>query len=157
MTGVVLSLADRQPVDVQRRAAVACALLHQDHVRPTLDEILRGPVERGIVVHPTLDEWYRAQPVPKGRISPKLTMLPVEKRLYGLSSVARLVDLKGMGAEVDHWTIAVLSIVRGYVVGVKAPIGGGGVGVMWTKARNANDYALRLSVEHDMPIREVWA
>jgi hypothetical protein len=62
-----------------------------------------------------------------------------------------------MGDEVDHWCVAVFPILHGYVVGVKAPAGGGGVGVMWRKSYKASDYAMRLSVEHGFPIQERYA
>lgn len=156
MNGLVLSLTDRQPRHVQSRAIAAVNLQRErerDHVHSI--RTTGSPVDveyRGTPA--TLDAWYRAQPVKPGRISPRLVLTADEKRLYGLQPSAQLVELRRMGNEVDHWSIAVFPVLHGYVVGVKAPAGGGGVGVLWRKSYKASDYAMRLSVEHGFPIRE---
>ena len=159
MTGLVLSLIDRHPRHVQSRAIAAVNLQRErerDHVRSIRKT--GNPVEVEYRDTPaTLDAWYRAQPVKPGRISPRLVLSPDEKRIYGLPPSAKLVDLRRMGDEVDHWSIAVFPILHGYVVGVKAPAGGGGVGVLWRKSYKASDYAMRLSVEHGFPIQERYA
>jgi hypothetical protein len=159
MSGLVLSIADRQPRDVQSRAVAAVNLQRErerDHVRSI--RATGHPVEAEFRNMPaTLDAWYRAQPVKAGRISPRLVLNTDQKRLYGLPPSAKLVDLRRMGDEVDHWCVAVFPILHGYVVGVKAPAGGGGVGVMWRKSYKASDYAMRLSVEHGFPIQERYA
>jgi hypothetical protein len=153
MSGVVLSLADHQPVDVQRRAAAACVLLCQVEAG-SLSALFNQGLPETSNAHPTLDAWYRAQSLPKGRIRLRMTMPPGGAQLYGLPATARLVDLRDMVTAVDHWSVAVLTTIGGHIVGIAAP-DGSGVGVIWRLARKANDYALRLSVEHDMPIREV--
>jgi hypothetical protein len=159
MSGLVLSLIDRQPRHVQSRAIAAVNLQRErerDHVRRM--RATGNPVEVEYRDTPaSLDAWYRAQPVKLGRISPRLVLTSDEKRLYGLPPSAKLVDLRRMGDEVDHWSIAVFPILHGYVVGVKAPAGGGGVGVLWRKSYKASDYAMRLSVEHGFPIQERYA
>jgi hypothetical protein len=159
MSGLVLSIAERQPRHVQSRAIAAVNLQRErerDHVRSMRQT--GNPVEVEYRDKPaSLDAWYRAQPVKPGRISPRLVLTADEKRLYGLPASAKLVDLRRMGGEVDHWSIAVFPILHGYVVGVKAPAGGGGVGVLWRKSYKASDYAMRLSVEHGFPIQERYA
>ena len=159
MTGLVLSLIDRQPRHVQIRAIAAVNLQRErerDHVRSIRKT--GNPVEVEYRDTPaTLDAWYRAQPVKPGRISPRLVLNTDLKRLYGLPPSAKLVDMRRMGDEVDHWSIAVFPILHGFVVGVKAPAGGGGVGVLWRKSYKASDYAMRLSVEHGFPIQERYA
>lgn len=162
MSGLVLSIADRQPHDVQRRAVAAVTLQRQrvrEHVQHVQHVKLNGmmpDVERreGFA---SLDAWYRAQSVKPGRIRPRLVLNADEKRMYGLPPSAKLVDLCGLGGEVGHWSVAVVPVMHGYVVGVKAPAGGGGVGVMWRKSYKASDYAMRLSVEHHLPIEERYA
>lgn len=159
MSGLVLSLIDRQPRHVQSRAIAAVNLQRErerDHVRSMRKT--GSPVEVEYRDTPaTLDAWYRAQSVRPGRISPRLVLTADEKRLYGLPPSAKLVDLRRMGDEVDHWSVAVFPILHGYVVGVKAPAGGGGVGVLWRKSYKASDYAMRLSAEHGFPIQERYA
>jgi hypothetical protein len=159
MSGLVLSIAERQPHHVQSRAIAAVNLQRErerDHV--CIIRATGHPVDVEYRDAPaSLDAWYRAQPVKPGRISPRLVLSPEQKRLYGLPPSARLVDLRGMGDEVDHWSIAVFPVLHGYVVGVKAPAGGGGVGVLWRKSYKASDYAMRLSVEHGFPIQERYA
>ncbi len=159
MSGLVLSIADRQPFDVQRRAVAAVNLQRErerDHVRSMRKT--GNPVDVEYRDKPaSLDAWYRAQPIKPGRIGPRLVLTADEKRIYGLPASARLVDLRGMSDKVDHWSIAVFPVLHGYVVGVKAPAGGGGVGVMWRKSYKASDYAMRLSVEHGFPIQERYA
>lgn len=159
MSGLVLSLIDRQPRHVQSRAIAAVNLQRErerDHVRRM--RATGNPVEVESRDTPaSLDAWYRAQPVKPGRISPRLVLTSDEKRLYGLPPSAKLVDLRRMGDEVDHWSIAVFPILHGYVVGVKAPAGGGGVGVLWRKSYKASDYAMRLSLAHGFPIQERYA
>lgn len=159
MSGLVLSIADRQPREVQSRAVAAVNLQRErerDHVRSMRQT--GNPVEVEYRDKPgSLDAWYRAQPVKRGSINPRLVLTAEDKRLYGLPPSARLVDLRGMGEEVDHWSIAVFPVLHDYVVGVKAPAGGGGVGVMWRKSYKASDYAMRLSVEHGFPIQERYA
>jgi hypothetical protein len=154
MTGVVLSLADRQPVDVQRRAAAACARLRQPAACDLRGMVSPWSDDATDAAPLTLDAWYRSQSLPKGRIRLRMTMPPGGAQLYGLPATARLVDLRDMVTVADHWSVAVLATIGGHIVGVAAP-DGSGVGVIWRLARKANDYALRLSVEHDMPIREV--
>jgi hypothetical protein len=159
MSGLVLSLADRQPHDVQRRAVAAVTLQRQrvlEHVQRLRLTGVMSDIEhrKG---YPSLDAWYRAQPVKTGRIRPRLLLSTDEKRIYGLPPSAKLIDLRGLGGEVDHWSIAVFPIMGGYVVGVKAPLAGGGVGVLWRKSYRASDYAMRLSVEHGFPIQERYA
>jgi len=159
MSGLVLSLIDRQPRHVQSRAIAAVNLQRErerDHVRSIRTTGNAVDVEYRDTPA-TLDAWYRAQPVKPGRISPRLVLTADEKPLYGLPPSARLVDLRGMGDELDHWSIAVFAVLHGYVVGVKAPAGGGGVGVMWRKSYKASDYAMRLSIEHGFPIQERYA
>ena len=159
MRGLVLSIADHQPREVQSRAVAAVNLQRErerDHVRSI--RATGNPVEVEYRDKPaSLDAWYRAQPIKPGRISPRLVLTADEKRLYGLPPSAKLVDLRRMGNEVDHWSVSVFPVLHGYVVGVKAPAGGGGVGVMWRKSYKASDYAMRLSVEHGFPIQERYA
>lgn len=159
MSGLVLSIADRQPHNVQSRAIAAVNLQRErerDHIRSMKQT--GNPVDVEYSDAPaTLDTWYRAQPIKPGRISPRLVLTADEKRLYGLPPSAKLVDLRGMGGEVDHWSIAVFPVLHGYVVGVKAPSAGGGVGVFWRKSYKASDYAMRLSIEHGFPIQERYA
>jgi hypothetical protein len=159
MNGLVLSLTDRQPRHVQSRAIAAVNLQRErerDHVRSI--RATGNPVDVEYRDTPaTLDTWYRVQPIKQGRISPRLMLTTDEKRLYGLPPSAKLVDLRGMGGEVDHWSVAVFPVLHGYVVGVKAPAGGGGVGVLWRKSYKASGYAMRLSVEHGFPIQERYA
>ncbi len=159
MTGLVLSLIDRQPHHVQSRAIAAVNLQRErerNHVRSI--RTTGNPVEVEYRDTPsTLDAWYRVQPVKPGRISPRLVLTPDEKCLYGLPASARLVDLRGMGDELDYWCVCVFPVLHGYVVGVKAPAGGGGVGVFWSKSHKASDYAVRLSKLHGMPRRERYA
>jgi hypothetical protein len=160
MSGVVLSIADRQPQDVQRRAVAAVSLQRWreiEHARAVKQHGVAVEPDQGVSLHASLDAWYRAQPVKPGRISPRLTLTDDEKRAYGLPKSARLVTLRGLGDAVDHWSVAVFPVMGGYVVGVKAPGGGGGVGVFWRMSHKASDYARRLSVEHGMPIRERYA
>jgi hypothetical protein len=159
MSGRVLPIAEHQPHHVQSRAIAAVNLQRErerDHVRSI--RATGYSVEAEFRDMPaTLDAWYRAQPIKAGRISPRLVLNTDQKRLYGLPPSARLVDMRRMGDEVDHWPIAVFPILHGYVVGVKAPAGGGGVGVLWRKSYKASDYAMRLSVEHGFPIQERYA
>ena len=159
MSGLVLSLIARQPRHVQSRAIAAVNLQRErerDHVRSI--RTTGNAVDVDYRDTPAnLDAWYRAQPVKPGRISPRLVLTADEKTLYGLPASARLVDLRGMGDELDHWSIAVFPVLHGYVVGVKAPAGGGGVGVFWSKSHKASDYAVRLSKLHGMPRRERYA
>jgi hypothetical protein len=86
MSGLVLSIADRQPRDVQSRAVAAVNLQRErerDHVRSI--RATGHPVEAEFRNMPaTLDAWYRAQPVKAGRISPRLVLNTDQKRLYGL-------------------------------------------------------------------------
>lgn len=156
MSGLVLSIAERQPREVQCRA-VAAVNLQRQRVREHVQNVKR----EGVVVdverregYASLDAWYRAQPVKKGRLGPNLRLSSAEKVLYGLSASARLMEIRNWGHEVDHWSIAVFPILHGYVVGVQAPFAGGGVGVTWRRSWRASDYALRLSVEHGFPIQE---
>ena len=141
MSGLVLSIAERQPHEVQSRAIEAVNLQRErerDHVHSMRKT--GNPVEVEYRDTPaTLDAWYRAQSVKPGRISPRLVLTADEKRLYGLRPSAKLVDLWRMGDEVDHWSIAVFHVLHGFVVGVKAPAGGGGVGVIWRKSFKASD------------------
>ncbi|MGW8135573.1 hypothetical protein ACWGNZ_08030 [Sphingomonas zeae] len=156
MSGTIIPIASRQTPEVQARAIVAVTALRQQANEPrSLDRVLG--VDRGIVGYPTLDAWYRAQPVPKGRLGARLRLSPDEKRLYGLRPSAELIELRGLGDESERWSICVFPIAGGYIVGVKAPMGGGGVGVRFTKSHQASDYAHRLSVEHDLPIVERYA
>jgi hypothetical protein len=159
MSGLILSIADRQPREVQSRAIAAVNLQREReraHVRSI--KATGNQVEVEYRDKPAnLDAWYRTQPVKRGRIGPRLVLNADDKRLYGLPASARLVDLRGMGDELDHWSIAVFPVLHGYVVGVKAPVGGGGVGVFWRKSYKASDYAMRLSVEHGFPIQERYA
>ncbi|VXC48863.1 hypothetical protein [Sphingomonas sp. 8AM] len=161
MTASIHTIADRQSPDVQRRAIVAVSLQRQrlnTGKRPRLAEIMGDDLAlRSPPIPASLDAWYRQQPVKRGRISPSLTLSDWEKQVFGLPRTARLVDLRNLGDERDHWTVAVFPVLGGFVVGVKAPAGGGGVGVLWKRSYKASDYALRLSVEHGMPIRERYA
>ncbi len=160
MSAVVFSIADRQPQAVQRRAVAAVSLQRwRDIERARAVKRSGIPVqpEQGATLPATLDAWYRAQPIKSGRIAPRLTLTVDEKRAYGLPKSARLITLRGLGDEVDHWSVVTFPVVGGYVVGVKAPAGGGGVGVFWRLSHKASDYARRLSVEHGMPIRERYA
>ncbi|WP_277983689.1 hypothetical protein [Sphingomonas faeni] len=159
MNGLVLSLTDRQPRHVQSRAIAAVILQRErerDHVRRIRTTGNSVDVEYRDTPA-TLDAWYRAQPIKPGRISPRLVLTADEKHLYGLPASAKLVDLRRMGDQLDHWSVSVFPVLHGYVVGVKAPAGGGGVGVMWRKSYKASDYAMRLSVEHGFPIQERYA
>ncbi|MDQ0840222.1 hypothetical protein [Sphingomonas faeni] len=159
MSGLVLSIADRQPHHVQSRAIAAVNLQRErerDHVRSMRKT--GNPAEVEYRDTPaTLDAWYRVQSIKPGRISPRLVLSPEQKRIYGLPPSAKLVDLRRMGPETDQWSVAVFPILHGYVVGVKAPAGGGGVGVLWRKSYKASDYAMRLSIEHGFPIQERYA
>lgn len=160
MSGVILSIADRQPQDVQRRAVAAVSRQRWreiEHARAVKQGGVLVQVDQDTVLPASLDAWFRAQPVRPGRINPRLTLTDDEKRAYGLPKSARLVTLGGLGDEVDHWSVAVFPVMGGYVVGVKAPAAGGGVGVFWRLSHKASDYARRLSVEHGMPIRERYA
>ncbi|WP_342658255.1 hypothetical protein NPJ82_02620 [Sphingomonas sp. NY01] len=158
MSAIVISMADRQPQEVQRRAIAAVALQRtRDQRRPTLDEILGVSAQDRTTGLDSLDAWYRAQPVPKGKCGPKLHLTPDERRLYRIPATAALVDLRGMGPETDGWAVCVFPVLQGYVVGLKAPHGGGGVGVFFRKSYKASDYANRLSVEHGLPIVERYA
>lgn len=160
MSALVLSIADRQPEEVRRRAVAAISLQRvreAERVRATRRLGVLIGADRGIVLPPSLDAWYRAHPIQSGRINPRLTLTEDEKQAYGLPKSARLVPLRGLGDELDHWSVGVFPVMGGYVVGVKAPAGGGGVGVFWRLARKASDYAHRLSVEHEMPVRERYA
>jgi len=156
MSGLVFSIADRQPPNVQSRAVAAVNLQRQ-----RMHEHVQNVKRTGVVVdvehregYANLDAWYRAQPVGKGQLGPKLRLSNADKVLYGLPATARLTEIRNWGLEVDHWSIAVFPILHGYVVGVQAPFAGGGVGVSWRRSWRASDYALRLSVEHGFPIRE---
>jgi len=156
MSGLVLSIADRQPHEVQCRA-VAAVTLQRQRVRELVQNVKREGVVVGVERregYASLDAWYRAQPVKKGRLGPNLRLSNAEKLLYGLPASARLMEIRNWGHEVDHWSIAVFPILHGFVVGVQAPFAGGGVGVTWRRSCRASDYALRLSAEHDFPIRE---
>lgn len=156
MSGLVLSIADRQPEEVQRRAAAAVNLQRQrerEHVRRVKLTGVMPDVERR-EGYDSLDAWYRAQPIKTGRIRPRLVLNADEKRIYDLPPSAKLIDLRGLGPEVDHWAVAVFPIMGGYVVGLKAPAGGGGVGVFWRKSHQASDYAIRLSAHHGFPWQE---
>lgn len=157
----ILSIADRQSQDVQRRAIAAVSLQRRQlntGVRPKLAEIMGDDIAmHGIVALPSLDAWYRAQPVRTGGIMPRLSISADEKRMYGLPPSARLIPLHDLGGVVDRWSVVVAPVMGGFVVGVKAPADGGGVGVLWKRSYKASDYAARLSVEHGMPIRERYA
>ncbi len=161
MTVSIHTIADRQPQDVQRRAIEAVSLQRQrlsTGKRPTLAEIMGD--DRAVQSPPipaSLDAWYRQQPIKRGRISANLALSDIEKQVFGLPRTARLVDLRDLGDERDQWTVGVFPVLGGFVVGVKAPAGGGGVGVFWKRPYKASEYALRLSVEHGMPIRERYA
>ncbi len=161
MTASIHTIADRQPQDVQRRAIEAVSLQRQrlsTGKRPTLAEIMGD--DRAVQSPPipaSLDAWYRQQPIKRGRISANLALSDIEKQVFGLPRTARLVDLRNLGDERDQWTVGVFPVLGGFVVGVKAPAGGGGVGVFWKRSYKASEYALRLSVEHGMPIRERYA
>lgn len=161
MTVSIHTIADRQPQDVQRRAIEAVSLQRQrlsTGKRPTLAEIMGD--DRAVQSPPipvSLDAWYRQQPIKRGRISANLALSDIEKQVFGLPRTARLVDLRDLGDERDQWTVGVFPVLGGFVVGVKAPAGGGGVGVFWKRSYKASEYALRLSVEHGMPIRERYA
>lgn len=161
MTASIYTIADRQSHDVQRRAIAAVCVQRQQLAtgeRPRLAEIMGDDIARQSPPIPaTLDAWYREQSIKRGRISPSLTLSDREKQVFGLPRTARLVDLRNLGDERDHWTVAVFPVLGGFVVGVKAPAGGGGVGVFWKQSYKASNYALRLSVEHGMPIRERYA
>lgn len=161
MTASIYTMADRQSHDVQRRAIAAVVLQRRrlnTGERPTLAEIMSDDLAlQSPQIPASLDAWYRQQPIKRGRIHPSLTLSDVEKQVFGLPRTARLIDLRNLGDERDHWTVAVFPVLGGFVVGVKAPSGGGGVGVFWKRSYRASDYALRLSVEHGMPIRERYA
>jgi hypothetical protein len=159
VSGLVLSIAARQPEEVQRRAVAAVNLQRQrerEHVQSVKRTGVAVDVEHRDG-YPNLDAWYRAQPIETGRIRPRLVLNADDKRIYGLPPSAKLIDLRGLGPEVDHWSVAVFPIMGGYVVGVKAPMAAGGVGVLWRKSYKASDYAMRLSVEHGLPIQERYA
>lgn len=159
MSGLIFSIADRQPHEVQSRA-VAAVNLQRERVREQVQRVKLAGVMPDVEYregYPSLDAWYRAQPVKAGRVRPKLVLNADEKRICGLQPSAKLVDLCGLGGEVDHWSIAVFPVMHGYVVGVKAPAGGGGAGVLFRKSYKASDYAMRLSVEHGLPIEERYA
>lgn len=156
MSATIISIASRQAPEVPVRAAAAVAAFRRQINSPSdLNEVLG--IDRGIVAYPTLDAWYRAQPVPKGRLGARLRHSPDEKRLYGLRPSAELIELRGLGEESERWSVCIFPVAGGYIVGVKAPMGGGGVGVRFTKSHQASDYAHRLSVEHDLPIVERYA
>lgn len=162
MTAAVLSIASRQSQDVQRRAVAAVTLQRErrraaDRNGRSLAAVMGDPaLEQGIVGFPSLDDWYRAQPVPRGRTRPVLRLSADEKRLYGLPPSAKLVDLRGVGSQHGRRAVIVGAVQGGFVVGVKAP-DGTGVGVLWRKSYRANDYALRLSAEHSLPLRDRWS
>lgn len=152
MSAAILSIADRQSRDVQRRAIKAVNLQREqlrEHVAQIRANGFAPEVERR-ELPASLDAWYHAQPIPAGRIAPKLALSADAKRCYGLPASARLVDLRGFGAEVDQRCVVMLSTVGGYVVGVKTP-DAGGVGIMWRSADKAAFYAMRLEVEHGLP------
>lgn len=159
MSGLVLSLTDRQPHHVQSRAIAAVNLQRErerEHVRSI--RATGHPVDvKYRDKSSSLDAWYRVQPIKAGRTSPRLVLTADEKRLYGLPASARLVDLRGMGPEADHWCVCVFPVLHGYIVGVKAPAGAGGAGVFWRKSHKASDYAVRLSKQHGMPRQERYA
>ncbi len=161
MTASIHTIADRQPQDVQRRAIEAVSLQRQrlsTGKRPTLAEIMGDDhAVQSPPIPASLDAWYRQQPIKRGRISANLALSDIEKQVFGLPRTARLVDLRNLGDERDQWTVGVFPVLGGFVVGVKAPAGGGGVGVFWKRSYKASEYALRLSVEHGMPIRERYA
>ena len=113
--------------------------------------------EPSVTCHASLDTWYRAQPIPKGKISPVLRLSREEKVIYGLPASAQLVELRGLGHETDHARIVLIPVMRGWVVGVKARLGGGGVGVLWRKSYKAAAYARRLQADHGLALYEVWA
>lgn len=157
MSGVVLPITSRQSREVQSRAVAAVSLQRQRDLERTELYRITGEVvgaDQGASLPPTLDAWYRAKPLPPGRIRLRLTLPREVARLYGLSVTVRLVDLRDMVTAADNWSVAVLPTMGGHIVGVAAP-DGSGVGVIWKLARKANDYALRLSAEHGLPIREV--
>ncbi|RSU54393.1 hypothetical protein [Sphingomonas sp. S-NIH.Pt15_0812] len=157
MSSVVLSIASRQSREVQSRAVAAvCLQRHRELERTKLERItgVSGYADQGANLPPTLDAWYRAKPLPPGRIRLRMTLPREVARLYGLPATARLIDLRDMATATDHWSVAVLPTMGGHIVGVAAP-DGSGVGVVWRLARKANDYALRLSAEHGLPIRTV--
>ncbi|GAM01974.1 hypothetical protein [Sphingomonas parapaucimobilis] len=156
MSATIISIASRQAPEVPVKAAAAVAAFRRQINSPSdLNEVLG--IDRGIVAYPTLDAWYRAQPVPKGRLGARLRLSPDEKRLYGLRPSAELIELRGLGEESERWAVCIFPVAGGYIVGVKASMGGGGVGVRFTKSHQASDYAYRLSVEHDLPIVERYA
>ncbi len=156
MSATVIPIASRQAPEVPARATAAVtAFRRQINSASDLNGVLG--IDRGIVAYPTLDAWYRAQPVPKGRLGARLRLSRDEKRIYGLRPSAELIELRGLGEESERWSVCVFPVAGGYIVGVKAPRGGGGVGVRFTKSHQASDYAHRLSVEHDLPIVERYA
>lgn len=156
MSATIISIASRQAPEVPGKAAAAVEAFRRQIDSPSdLNGVLG--IDRGIVAYPTLDAWYRAQPVPKGRLGARLRLSPDEKRLYGLRPSAELIELRGLGEESERWSVCVFPVAGGYIVGVKAPMGGGGVGVRFTKSHQASDYAHRLSAEHDLPIVERYA
>jgi len=156
MSATIISIASRQAPEVPVKAAAAVAAFRRQINSPSdLNGVLG--IDRGIVAYPTLDAWYRAQPVPKGRLGARLRLSPDEKRLYGLRPSAELIELRGLGEESERWSVCIFPVAGGYIVGAKAPMGGGGVGVRFAKSHQASDYARRLSVEHDLPIVERYA
>ena len=155
MSATIISIASRQAPEVPVKAAAVAAFRRQVNSPNDLNEVLG--LDRGIVAYPTLDARYRAQPVPKGRLGARLRLSPDDKRLYGLRPSAELIELRGLGDESERWSVCVFPVAGGYIVGVKAPMGGGGVGVRFTKSHQASDYAHRLSIEHDLPIVERYA
>ncbi len=157
MSGVILSFAARQSAEVQRRAIAAVQLQRRRAIEPRSLSRLLGEKPSETAKPATLDAWYRAQPIEPGRISPRLALTDAEKRAYGLPPSARLVELGSLGDDCSEWAVYLIPVMGGFVVGVKAPDGGGGVGVLWKRSHKASDYALRLSVEHGMPIRERYA
>lgn len=161
MTAAVFSIADRQTREVQSRALAAVSLQRQrlqGGERPKLAEILRVDLLKpGVVAYASLDEWYRAQPTPAGRIAPRLSLSADEKRIYGLPVSAQLMPLGDLGGRLRNWSVVVAPVLGGFVVGVKAPADGGGVGVIWKRSYKASNYALRLAAEHGLPIVERYA
>lgn len=156
MSATVIPIASRQSPEVPAKATAAVAAFRRQINSPSdINEVLG--MDRGIVTYPTLDAWYRAQPVPKGRLGARLRLSRDEKRIYGLRPSAELIELRGLGEESERWSVCIFPVAGGYIVGVKAPMGGGGVGVRFTKSHQASDYAHRLSVEHDLPIVERYA
>ena len=106
MSATIISIASRQAPEVPARATAAVEAFRRQISAPSdLNEVLG--IDRGIVAYSTLDAWYRAQPVPKGRLGARLRLSPDEKRLYGLRPSAELIELRGLGEESERWSVCV--------------------------------------------------